>query len=464
MTRSIPVLVGLLALLAPGCGTYIAPSTAGYMQRADWGFGIVDHMPTPPDPVEPGCGFVTPADDHAAQRAACAYGTGDGALTTLGVGVGSSSSIPIRHVIILMKENRSFDQILGRLHDRGMPEVEPVPASYMNPGVTGAPVYPSHATTTCTPDNPDHQTAAISRCVDGGRMDGFVASAASSTGTDGTFAMQYLDEPDLPFYYWLARTFAVGDHHFAPFASGTYPNRNFLLFGTNAGVVDTGITFPQPSTPSILQLLIAAGYTWRVYTDGTPLSGTLNWAKGSPMPGVRSMTRFYSDLDGGTLPSVAFVDGLDAVEDDHPPADLQVGEAFVRKIYDHATRSPQWNRIAIVWTYDEVGGFADHVPPPPGCDPGFLSSPYGRGPRVPFVVISPWARRGHVSHVVRDHTAITRFIETLFGLPALTARDANSDALLEMFDFSCDRDLSVPAAPPAGTGGCVSPSGGGGGG
>ncbi len=454
--RGLPVLLGVLGSMAAACNSSVSPATAGYLQRADWGFEVVDHMPTPPDPPTLGCGVVIPAEDHAGERAACAYGTGDRAVTSLGIDDATAAAIPIRHVVVVMKENRSFDEMLGRLHDRGMPDVEPVPASFMNPDVQGQPVYPFHATSTCSPENPDHQTVAMAWGIDGGRMDGFVASAASSTGTDGRFSMAYLDEPDLPFYYWLARTFSVGDRHFAPFASGTYPNRDFLLFGTNAGVVDTGIVFPSPSTPSILQLLIAAGYTWGVYTDGTPLSGTLNWTRDPHTPGVRSMARLFSDLDAGTLPNVAFVDGRDAVEDDHPPADLQVGEAFVKRIYDHAVASPQWGRIALFWTYDETGGFADHVPPPAGCDPGRASSPYGRGPRVPFVVVSPWARRGHVSHVIRDHTAITRFVETVFGLPALTARDANSDALLEMFDFSCGRDLSVPPAPPAGTGGCAS--------
>lgn len=454
MSRTSLLFLALLSSLAPGCGPYLTPSTAGYAQRASWGLDVIDLMSTPPDPPGLGCGVVIPPDDLAAERAACTFGTGDRSGSTLGLDGATAAAIPIRHVIIVMKENRSFDHLLGKLHDRGVPDVEPVPASFMNADASGQPVYPFHAATTCTPYDPDHQTAAIAWCVDGGRMDGFVASAASSTGSDGTFVMGYLDEPDLPFYYWLARTFALGDRHFAPFASGTYPNRDFLVFGTSAGVVDTGIVFPAPSTPSILQLLIAAGYTWGVYTDGTPLSGTLNWTRDPHTPGVRSMTRFFSDLDGGTLPNVAFVDGVDATEDDHPPADLQVGEAFVKRIYDHAIASPQWSRTAIFWTYDEAGGFADHVPPPPGCDPGFLSSPYGRGPRVPFVVVSPWARRGYVSHTVRDHTAITRFIETLFGLPALTARDANSDALLEMFDFSCGRDLSIPTAPSPGQGGC----------
>jgi hypothetical protein len=126
---------------------------------------------------------------------------------------------------------------------------------------------------------------------------------------------------------------------------------------------------------------------------------------------------------------------------------------------EYAVNSPEWSRLAILWTYDEVGGFADHVPPPRGCRAAPSSSPFTeRGPRVPFVVISPWARRNYVSHVVRDHTAITRFIETLFDLSALTARDANSDALLDMFDFSCGRDLSVAPAPAAGTGLCTNPA------
>jgi phospholipase C len=145
------------------------------------------------------------------------------------------------------------------------------------------------------------------------------------------------------------------------------------------------------------------------------------------------------------------------VTDDHPVADLQKGEAWTKQIYDHAVTSPQWNRMAIIWTYDEAGGFADHVPPGKGC-PASPGSPFvDRGARVPLVVISPWARRNFVSHEIEDHTAITRFIELLFDLPALTARDANSPALLDLFDFSCERDLSVPTAPQSATGGCANP-------
>jgi phospholipase C len=115
--------------------------------------------------------------------------------------------------------------------------------------------------------------------------------------------------------------------------------------------------------------------------------------------------------------------------------------------------------LAILFTYDEGGGFFDHVPPPDGCQALPGRSPFTkRGPRVPLVVISPWAKSGYVSHIVRDHTAITRFIEALFDLPALTARDANSDALFDMFDFTCGRSMTPPQPPDPGKNGCPNPS------
>src|SRR6185295_19562698 len=113
------------------------------------------------------------------------------------------------------------------------------------------------------------------------------------------------------------------------------------------------------------------------------------------------------------------------------------GERWVRMVYQQVVASPLWPRLALLLTYDEGGGFFDHVPPPRACAPD-PSRPEltQRGPRVPLLVVSPWARPHHVSHVVHDHTSILRFIELLHDLPALSARDANADALLDMFDFS----------------------------
>lgn len=414
-----------------------------------WGLDAVDGMKTPPDPPVR-CGAVISA---APAITGCPFGAG--ARATDSLGLPADASIPIRHVIILMKENRSFDHLLGKLHDRGQPGVEPIPASFSNLDANGRAVSFAHASTTCIPFDANHQAPAIASCIDDGKMDGFVKNAAATTSSDGSFTMTFYDDTDLPFYYWLARTYAVADRDFSPMAGGTFANRDFMMFGTNAGVVDTGIVFPPPSTPSIFQLLMNAGLTWGVYSDGGPLSGTLDWKAGDP--GVHPLAQLFTELDAGTLPNVAFVDGRENIEDDHPLGDLQVGEAWLKAIYDRAIASPQWQRLAMLWTYDEAGAFADHVPPPSACRAG--DSPFTQmGPRVPLVAISPWAKRNYVSHVTRDHTAITRFIEALFGLPALTGRDANSDALLDMFDFSCGRDLSVGAPPSPGTGGCPNPS------
>ena len=153
-----------------------------------------------------------------------------------------------------------------------------------------------------------------------------------------------------------------------------------------------------------------------------------------------------------------FVDGIPKVQDEHPTADVQVGEAWTRSIYTHAIKSPLWSSTAIIWTYDEPGGYADHVPPPgPACvaRPIPKDQPFDElGARVPFAVISPYARPHYVSHVVHEHTAITRFIEAIFDVPALTARDANSSALLDMFDFGCPSLTTAPPGPAAGTGAC----------
>jgi phospholipase C len=423
-------------------------------QRADWGFVAINSMKTPDDPPLV-CGTAVPKDTLASARASCTFTAGAHASATLGIDAQTAAKFPIRHVIIMMKENRSFDHLLGKLHDT-LPEVEAIPANYTNPDPSGNAVSFKHADTTCLQIDANHQSASVVACIDGGKMDGFVKNAAATTDTDPSLVMTYYDASDLPFDYWLASTFAISDRHFAPTASGTFANRDFMMFGTNAGVVDTGLLFPLPTTPSIFQTLIDAGFTWRAYTDDPlgPLSESLDWK--TTDPGVHTITDLLTDLKNGTLPNVAFVDGNENCEDDHPRADLQAGEVWSKQIVDGALASPEWQRLAIVWTYDEAGSFADHVPPPNGCLALPSTSPFTlMGPRVPLAVISPWSKRGYVSHVVHDHTAITRFVETLFDLPALTARDANSDALLDMFDFSCGRDLTPPTSPAAGTGGCT---------
>jgi phospholipase C len=154
------------------------------------------------------------------------------------------------------------------------------------------------------------------------------------------------------------------------------------------------------------------------------------------------------------LPDVAFVDPTGS-QDEHPANDIQGGEKWSRLIYQHAKKSPQWHELAIFYTYDEAGGLADHVPPPKACLASADQTEFNRmGPRVPVYVVSPWARSHFVSHKTHEHGSILRFIELRFGLPALTGRDANSDAMLDMFDFACEAFADPPDSPEAGMGGC----------
>jgi phospholipase C len=217
-------------------------------------------------------------------------------------------------------------------------------------------------------------------------------------------------------------------------------------------------TPPPPTTPSILVALDGKGITWGAFSDDGPFDGAL----GDTWPGVQAHAHSHADFiaaaKNGTLPSVAWVDSIANVEDEHPTADVQVGEAWTREMYEALATGPEWPSTALLWTYDEGGGFFDHVPPPTTCPPADGSPNQDQffelGIRVPLVVASPWARRHYVSHVVHEHTSILRFIEAVFDLPALTARDANSSALFDMFDFGCPGSIDTDAPPAAGTGGC----------
>jgi phospholipase C len=170
---------------------------------------------------------------------------------------------------------------------------------------------------------------------------------------------------------------------------------------------------------------------------------------------VGTFAEFTTLLQNGRLPQVTFVDSVENKQDEHPPADMQVGEAWTKSVYDAAIASPLWPHLAIIFTYDEGGGYADHVPPPNGCVASDTETAFFElGIRVPLIAISPYARRHYVSQAAHEHTSILRFIQTIHGLPALTNRDANSDALLDMFDFSC-ANTSGGGAPAAGQGACL---------
>ncbi len=404
------------------------------------------------------CTTVDLGDPMRAMRNSCTFAAGAKPGDTLGITEQLRKALPIKHVIVLMKENRSFDHIFGRLSTSGQPNAEAVPATWASIDANGMAVPPHHETTTCVTTDPPHQWAEMHAQSNGGKMDGFVKSAVSVTPpSDGLFTMGYLDATDIPFYYWLANTFSVADRHFPSVLSGTWANRDFLVAGTSKGTKDTAVDPMLDGVPLIFDKLEEAKVTWEVYTDDiAPLEFSVAWGTRKKW---KSIATFLAALKNGTLPAVTFVDSTGAFSppalDEHPPGDVQVGEAWTRSIYQATVASPVWSSTALFFTYDEAGGFGDHVPPPKGCAPSADQSDFTElGIRVPLVLVSPWAKRHHVSHEVHEHTSILRFIELLHDLPALTARDANSDALLDMFDFSCANTSPLPTAPAAGVGRC----------
>jgi phospholipase C len=274
--------------------------------------------------------------------------------------------------------------------------------------------------------------------------------------------MGYYDQTDLPFYFGLYNTFATGDRYFSSVLTQTYPNRLYLYAGTSFGFVNNqagGLI-----RPSIFTLLDHAGITWRVYASQYPLayaSTLFKYVEDRASIRVFPLAQYFTDLANSTLPSVAFVDpdfggSAKTENDEHPNSNVQVGQKFVADVVNGLLTSPLWSTSALFLTYDEHGGFYDHVAPPAAPVPdgippsGHPSQSFNQyGIRVPAVVISPYSKAHFVSHVVNDHTSILKFIETRFALPSLTARDAAADPMFDYFDFNTAAFATPPFLPAA---------------
>jgi phospholipase C len=413
-----------------------------------------------------------PADDEAQkQRAACGYKAGALAGETQGASHPTGKNIPIDHVIVILQENRSFDHYFGRLRAAGHPDAEVPPDGWSNPGVDGKPVLPYRDQQLCLVDL-SHGWNGAHREWNDGKMDGFVIANDHQDdvppgGTDdmvkGDRAMSYYEPEDLPFMYWAADQFAIADHYHCSVLTSTWSNRMYMYAASSFGRISN----KSPDTGSALILfdeLQMRRVTWKVYYTGSPISAMfvgqfLRYKDFHFVP----IEQYYDDVKNGTLPQVAFLDSaygsgaFDEKEDDeHPNGVMQVGQAFLARATKALMQSPLWPSSAIFITYDEHGGFADHVPPPAACPPdsrppqlgtGDVPGGYDRlGMRVPMVMISPWAKKGAIAHHVMDHTSIVRFIEARFDLPAMSARDANAEAPWEMFDFAKVR-ADLPAVP-----------------
>jgi phospholipase C len=486
----------------------------------------------------------------------------------------------IKHILILMLENRSFDSYLGQLATKGV---------YQRPSDTGCD-YASGAncthtevdgldctvdssnnyscpnnfnpkgfigtvgTSSCMPDpnagnqtafhDPSYCTADTNHEWDGthhefnqcfpaasvGSNDGFYVqnlTAVDRLMTDGLRTqpertMGFYDNTDLPFYYSLADQVAIGDRYFCSILGPTIPNRMYLMAATSFGHIHTTndlVPPPGGNTPvtgNIFKSLNAANVTWKNYFHDVPQAGLFDVKDASPTH-FADINELFIDLATpaetdalgpvAPLPQVAFIDppftqpqvilpdaSLNFFSgDEHPPKDIQFGQQLAARVVNAVLSSPHYADTVLFITYDEHGGFYDHVPPPLAPDPGDghlpgdcpdssfgllaptgdpldavraplaaqykanfckgsgegLTIPFNHlGIRVPFYVVSPYAKRHYVSHTVLDHTSLLRFIEERFGLGVLTARDAAANLPLDVFDFETQNVTPVTLTQP----------------
>ena len=338
-------------------------------------------------------------------------------------------------------------------------------------------------------------------------LNGFVVTAANDArqqsptlmDTNGVRAMGYFDDSDLNYYYFMASNFATSDRWFSPAMDRTQINRMYLIAATSAGHAHPLV---PPETPlavtTIFEELQNAGISWKIYIDpdGTTCSsgptpaclynysyinqfsyGTTILNSATLSQNLVPISQFTTDVQNGTLPQVALIEppssaGLDEHPSDYDtstPISVQAGAQFASGLINALMNSPSWNDSAMIFTYDEAGGYYDHVSPQPMPSPdgiapvdlvaGDICDSTGTtggatcdftwtGYRLPLIVISPFARKSFVSHQVRDYTAILKLIETRFGLPALTQRDAAQADMSEFFDF-VNKPWAVPPTPPA---------------
>ncbi|MEW5740141.1 MAG: alkaline phosphatase family protein [Myxococcota bacterium] len=393
-----------------------------------------------------------PTEAEAKEKlAACTFGPGALAKDTLPGAARVGSAMPIDHFVLVMQENRSFDHYYSRLTHGG---VHVAGSEITNPDALGNPVKRYHETRYCIRDV-NHSWSGSHRQYNDGKMDGFVVT----NEPEGARAMGYFDETDLPFYYALSRTFAISDMHFSSVMGPTQPNRLYYWAGTSFGAIRNGL--PPQGAPSLFTRLNDANVRWNSYVSDVASPAVFVNLLSANNEHFRPIDEFFADAAAGKLPPVSVVEatftgGVQADQtDEHPASNIQHGQAFTAKVVNAVLTSPQWPRTALIFLYDEHGGFFDSVPPPKACEPDELR-PIGDeerrfdhlGFRTPLIVVSPFARRGYVSHVPVDHTAVLRLVEARFELPALTRRDANAWPLLDLFDFE-HPDVSVPKLPEA---------------
>jgi len=364
------------------------------------------------------------------------------------------------HVIFIIKENHSFDQYFGRF-----PGADGATTGRTS---TGEVVPLQEAPDQISPDLA-HSAAAAYAAYDGGRMDAFDrVTNAFNLGVDNAYTQMF--PGDIPNYWAYARHFTLDDHFFSTIMGPTFPNHLVTIAATNGGVTSNpqrsnnrwgcdaapgsfvttisasgqpGGSFPCFNFTTLADRLNAHHIGWRYYAPAQGQPGYIF----STFDAIRHIrdsrqwetnvvpwTRFQRDVAHGSLAPVTWL-VTGTAQSEHPPASTCLGENTTVSEINAVMRSRFWKNTVIVVTWDDFGGFYDHVAPP-------QIDHWGLGPRVPTIIISPYARRGYVDHTPYDFASLLRFVEERYQLLPLTERDAHAFPLYNSFDFS-----ATPSAP-----------------
>ena len=369
----------------------------------------------------------------------------------------------IKHIIVIMQENRSFDTYFGTYPGAdGIPMQNGVPTVCVNDPQTKQCVKPYHDSQDLNHGGP-HGEANATADIDGGKMDGFIQQAQrgkqsctdpndpACSGNGQTDVMGYHDAREIPNYWSYAQNFVLQDHMFEPNASWSLPAHLFMVSAWSAKCSQQGdpqscvsniqgpYTTPQINRQKadyawtdLTYLLHKANVSWGYYVfagtepdcedDAASCTPGKQSAKTpgiwNPLPGfdtvkqdgqlgnIQSINNFYTAAKNGTLPAVSWVTPNGKVSE-HPPALVSAGQSYVTGLVNAVMQGPDWNSTAIFLAWDDWGGFYDHVVPPTVDQNGY-------GLRVPGIVISPYAKKGYIDHQTLSFDAYLKFIEDDF--------------------------------------------------
>jgi phospholipase C len=366
-----------------------------------------------------------------------------------------TNQTPIQHVFIIMQENHSFDNYFGTYPTANgtlvnnitteLQGVDGIPAGLCLPYQAScmAPYYANSSSTV----SPNEGQLTYEGDVNNGLMNGFPSHS-------GPQSMAYFDFHQIAGYWDYAEEYGLADSYFSTYLAPTAPNRLALLAGTSPVTGDYGPPPYIPFNSTILFQLQSAGLSWGYFDFISQSSDSsnvypLNYLSGmTPQDEARVQNISYllNDLySGKILPNVVYVSSLGShLLDEHPPYNITQGELWVVSIVNAVMESSYWNSSAIFLTWDEGGGYFDNLPPPKGQSQTISGENplIGYGQRVPLLVISPYAKENYVSLTTLNHLSLLSFIEYNWDLPPLDQAVAQSNNLLDFFDFSS------PPRPP----------------